>query len=174
MGKEREIATQAAIEATNCATKAKDMFNEMCKSFEVEIANIQHISFQLQENLTLEKDMVQNVAIEARKTTEELVKEKEQMWLVASSIRAKNLELNELLQKESSCVVDIVAMVQKEKDVASQAAKEARCVALKANEVLSAILKSFNGEMTKARYMSIQLLVSFLVCNIEISFYMKY
>jgi hypothetical protein len=162
MEKETKQATQAAIEANISASNAKDIFNDMCRSFEIEIANVQHISLQLQESLIQKKDLVQSVANEACKTSEELIRGKEQMWLVVSATQAKNLELNELLQRESSNIAKIVAAVQKDRDVASQAAQEAKCSALKASEMLAEVLKSFNEEMTKARHMSMQLLVSSL------------
>lgn len=159
--KEIEVAAQAATEATIIAIKAKDMFNEMQRSFEIEISNVQHVSLQLQKNLILEKDMVQSAANEARKSSEELVREKEQMWLVASTTQAKNLELNKLLQKETLNIVQVVASVQKERDIVNQVAEEAKYSAVKAAEILAEVLESFNGEMTRARQMSIQLLVSF-------------
>lgn len=136
------------------------MLNDMQKSFENEITNVQDTCLQLQENLKFEKNMVQNAANEARRTSEELAREKEQMWLVASAARAKNLELNELIQKESLSIVETVALVKNEKDIASQAAKEARCSAMKAGEVLSEVIEYFNAQMIKVQHMDIQLEVS--------------
>ncbi|KAG0576109.1 hypothetical protein KC19_5G056200 [Ceratodon purpureus] len=157
MEKETELATQAAAEATISATKAKDMFNEMRKSFEIEIANVQRISLQLQENFTLEKETIQSVVNKAHKTYEELSREKEQMWLVALAAQTKNLELNEFLKKESSNVVDAMIEVRKDRNIAFQAAKEAKCSALKASEVLAEVLKSFNEEMIKTCHVNMQL-----------------
>lgn len=155
-----EVASRAATEATMCATKAKDMLNGMHKSFEDEIVSMQHTCLQLQENLKFEKNMVQNVTNEARRTTEEFSKEKEQMWLVATAARAKNLELNELIQKESLSIVEAVVAIKNEKAIASQAAEEARCSALKVGEIFIKALESFNGQMIKIQHMSIQLQVS--------------
>jgi len=154
-----EIASRGAIEVTICATKAKDMLNDIQKSFENEITNVKDTCFQLQENLKFEKNIIQSVANEARRTSEELALEKEKMWLVASTMRAKNIELNELIHKESLSIVEVVTIVKNERDVASKAAQEARCLAIKANEVMSQISGHFNRQMIKVQHMSMQLKV---------------
>lgn len=48
VGKEREVAAQAATEATMFASKAKDILNEMLESFNIETTNVRKLSIQLQ------------------------------------------------------------------------------------------------------------------------------
>lgn len=48
VGKEREVAAQAATEATMFASKAKDILNEMLESFNIETTNVRKLSVQLQ------------------------------------------------------------------------------------------------------------------------------
>lgn len=155
--KQGEVATRAAAEATVSATKAKEMLDEMRKSFDTEVGNVQRIHLQLQDHLAFHQNMLRSVVSDARRTREELAGEEEQMRLVASSAMAKHSELNELLRKESSVIVEAVSAVQRERDAASQAANEAKFVAMKAGEVLADVSGSFNGEMTKARHVNMQL-----------------
>ncbi|CAM6042630.1 unnamed protein product [Sphagnum compactum] len=157
--REKDVAAAAAADATMFAAKAEEILSEMLGSFTTEMANARCKSVQLQENLAIERDFAAAAASEARRMSQELAKEKEYALIAVTEAGEKNQKLQEFLERESSKIMHAVAVVQQEKDAASHAASEATSSALKAGEMLSEVLNSFNTEMAKARTMSLQLQV---------------
>jgi alanyl-tRNA synthetase len=123
----------------------------------------------MQENLAIERDLAAAAASEARRMSQELAKEKEYALIAVTEAGEKNQKLQEFLERESSKIMHAVAVVQQEKDAASHAASEATSSALKAGEMLSEVLNSFNTEMAKARTMSLQLQVVYFIFSQRVS-----
>lgn len=96
---------------------------------------------------------------EARKISQELQREKEATFVIVQEARQKHKELQDYLERESSRLSTALMIVQKERDAASQAASEATSAAMKAKEVLSDILCTYDTEMAKVRHVSLQLQV---------------
>lgn len=113
----------------------------------------------LQENLTVEYNVVVSAMREAQNLSKELQREKEAALEGVQEARQRQKELQDFLEKEGSKLLITLTEVQKERDTASQAALEATSSATKAAEVLAQIMDSYNLEMAKARVMSIELQV---------------
>lgn len=104
-----------------------------------------------------EKDSVATAMYEARKMSQELQREKEATFVIVQESRQKHKELQDFLERESSRLSTALMIVQKERDASSQAASEATSSAVKAREVLSEILCTYDSEMAKVHHLSRQL-----------------
>ncbi|KAG0553581.1 hypothetical protein KC19_12G022600 [Ceratodon purpureus] len=153
----KEVAAQAAADATSSAAKAREILTDMLVAVENEVTTARHESMLLQENLVTEKELAIAAASETRMVSQQVLKEKEAALVAFQEVRQKSQELQDYLEKESPKLVTAMVVVQKERDTASQAASEATSSAMKAGELLAEVLGSFNLEMAKARHINMQL-----------------
>ncbi|KAG6550545.1 hypothetical protein Mapa_007914 [Marchantia paleacea] len=134
--RDRDIAAQAAADASSAAAKAGEVLSKLLGPFSSEIAATRRKSLALQDNIASEKDAAIQALAEAKK---------------------KSAEFQEFLLQEKTGMRHAVAIVQHERDAAAAAASDASNSAIKAGEVLAEVLGSFNQEMNKARRKSSQL-----------------
>lgn len=110
----------------------------------------------MQENLITENDSVASALYEARKASQELLRENEATFVIVQEARKKHKELQDYFERESSRLSTALMIVHKERDAASLAASEATSSAMKARNVLSDILQTYDLEMAKVRHLQVQ------------------
>lgn len=86
--------------------------------------------------------------LEAQRASQVIAQEKEHTMLMMEEARAQNHELQQLWKARTASLEDAVLIVQKERDITSQAAIEATSYASSASQVAANEVKKISCQMS--------------------------